>query len=192
MTTIKTGRIFNCFKCGKEIYRTPTDQKKAPLGRFYCSKLCRRQKNLKQFARAKTQYLIKCGEIKIEKRCSKCGETNNIQIHHLDYNNPKDITTLCRKCHDVEHYQVRVALVESRRKHFNPCLCGNKAVVKGMCKACYMKHRVMVDKCLVPDCQRTQHTRGLCMTHSHNKRMKELFALPPKRRGPKPRTTTNA
>lgn len=46
-----------------------------------------------------------------EYKCQKCGETSNLQVHHLKYINGRfaweydnsDLITLCQKCHNTEH-----------------------------------------------------------------------------------------
>lgn len=35
--------------------------------------------------------------------CDVCGSNTEVQIHHLNYKNPKDIQWLCRICHDEAH-----------------------------------------------------------------------------------------
>jgi hypothetical protein len=39
--------------------------------------------------------------------CEKCKTSNNLVIHHIDEdisnNLPRNLTTLCRKCHQIEH-----------------------------------------------------------------------------------------
>lgn len=43
------------------------------------------------------------------KKCSKCAATRNLQVHHHTYRHPwttctvKDVTPLCRGCHEKEH-----------------------------------------------------------------------------------------
>lgn len=41
-------------------------------------------------------------------RCTRCGSTKNLQVHHLTYDRIfrerlSDLTTLCAKCHMREH-----------------------------------------------------------------------------------------
>lgn len=41
-------------------------------------------------------------------RCTRCGSTRNLQVHHLTYDRIfkerlSDLTTLCAKCHMREH-----------------------------------------------------------------------------------------
>jgi 5-methylcytosine-specific restriction endonuclease McrA len=42
------------------------------------------------------------------KECQRCGSKNQIQVHHLTYDNwkneePQDLEILCAKCHKSEH-----------------------------------------------------------------------------------------
>jgi len=36
-------------------------------------------------------------------KCQVCSSTKDLQRHHRDYKNPKDILILCRKCHNNLH-----------------------------------------------------------------------------------------
>jgi hypothetical protein len=36
--------------------------------------------------------------------CEKCGETNDLQMHHPDYARPLDVVTLCIRHHFDAHY----------------------------------------------------------------------------------------
>lgn len=45
---------------------------------------------------------VKRGTTK-EPMCTKCGETKDIHFHHPDYSDPKNVISLCRRCHIEEH-----------------------------------------------------------------------------------------
>ena len=36
-------------------------------------------------------------------KCELCGSTDNLEKHHPNYDNPKEIVVLCRKCHRTTH-----------------------------------------------------------------------------------------
>ena len=41
-------------------------------------------------------------------KCEQCGNTYNLSVHHLNYNNlgkehPEDLKVLCKTCHEREH-----------------------------------------------------------------------------------------
>lgn len=36
--------------------------------------------------------------------CLNCGSTDDLHLHHLDYNEPLNVLTLCRDCHEAEHH----------------------------------------------------------------------------------------
>lgn len=37
------------------------------------------------------------------KPCQQCGSEQNLEMHHMDYSKPKDVTWLCRECHRAWH-----------------------------------------------------------------------------------------
>lgn len=57
---------------------------------------------LKMKTRAKTRYLVKTGKL-TKLPCKICGDVN-VQAHHDDYNNPLQVTWLC-KTHHAEHHR---------------------------------------------------------------------------------------
>jgi site-specific recombinase XerD/ribosomal protein S27AE len=65
------------------------------------SELSETQKH-KANCRAYTGVLVKRGKI-LKESCSSCGATSNVEAHHLDYNRPKLVHWLCRKCHKDQH-----------------------------------------------------------------------------------------
>jgi hypothetical protein len=59
----------------------------------------RRKYPEKDRAHAVSHRAIKLGEITPPDVCERCGETNNLEAHHPDYSEPKQVQWLCRKCH---------------------------------------------------------------------------------------------
>lgn len=41
--------------------------------------------------------------IPLDSKCEECGDTENLERHHLDYFKPHDIITLCGSCHRNFH-----------------------------------------------------------------------------------------
>jgi len=60
---------------------------------------------IKSITRNRTHYLIRKGKIKKE-LCCICGKV--AQIHHNDYNNPYNITWLCKKHHIELHKLLKI------------------------------------------------------------------------------------
>ena len=58
----------------------------------------------KAITRSKTLIYIKRGKIK-KLPCNVCGITENLQAHHHDYNNFKDVEWLCKNCHKEHHIE---------------------------------------------------------------------------------------
>lgn len=142
MPNKKLGKWFNCLTCDTPIYRSPGDQRKAPQGKFYCSKKCRRNPERDQKMRARSILGQAIFRQKINKPnyCSKCKKRCKPHGHHTDYSKPLEVQWLCRACHDVVHYRDRCRAVESRRKYFGDvCICGKLIIAKNMCKSCYAR-----------------------------------------------------
>ncbi len=190
----KTGRDVPCRFCGTLVYRSAAHIRKSKSGEFACRKGCAlaqlRITNVKSWARASVALAIKLGELIKPSSCSQCQSTGAVQAHHADHEKPLDVVWLCSQCHDKESRHARLENVERRRVHFDPCPCGEPAVAKGLCKACYAKKWKQDDsrgKCRFPDCDRSAHTRGLCSKHHQRKDAMEQYGLPKKRPGPKPK-----
>jgi hypothetical protein len=58
--------------------------------------------NKKQWCRNATHKAIKKGMIE-KKPCKICGDLNNIEIHHYNYDDPNDIVFFCKKHHREYH-----------------------------------------------------------------------------------------
>ena len=48
---------------------------------------------------SKLHYALRAGKIIKPGLCSICGNTENIQGHHEDYNKPFEVIWVCQKCH---------------------------------------------------------------------------------------------
>lgn len=183
-----------CPFCEKTFYRSLAEIRKNKTGVFFCSKGCRATntnlKAPKQYARAALHTAIKNGTIVKPTRCERCGNlANYLEGHHHDYSKPLDVEWLCRPCHDIESFDARSKGSKSRhQKYFDPCKCGGVAIARNLCMRCYNawfaaeKNKI---SCVVPGCQRGQHRRGLCVTHSRYSDIRDQFQLPAKKPGPK-------
>lgn len=59
--------------------------------------------------RAMTRNLILKGVLKNPDKCSKCKSKKNIIAHHLNYEDPKNIIWVCRKCHKKIHDELGIS-----------------------------------------------------------------------------------
>ena len=61
------------------------------------------------YLKSQEWYILKNLALKYSNyKCSKCGETENLNIHHLNYNNIgneeiSDLITVCNSCHKEFH-----------------------------------------------------------------------------------------
>lgn len=143
---------------------------------------------LKVKARMKVGNMIKSGKLIRNPFCLRCYKKAFTDAHHTDYAKPLLIEWLCSDCHDKEHYDLRYKMVQNRKKIFDPCACGKKAICRNMCPGCYARWRITVikEKCLFPACENFQHMRGLCIKHRQQDEAFRLYALPRQRPGTKP------
>lgn len=37
--------------------------------------------------------------------CSRCGATENVEMHHEDYNQPTEVVWFCKDCHTLHHLE---------------------------------------------------------------------------------------
>ena len=58
--------------------------------------------------RTLTHYAIKTGKL-LKESCKVCGKVE-VEGHHPDYDKPLEIIWLCRKHHQLKHYELRQAL----------------------------------------------------------------------------------
>jgi hypothetical protein len=58
-------------------------------------------------AQTKARKAVLCGKISKADRCSECGSTGKIHMHHEDYSKPLDVAFLCPACHMRRHRKPR-------------------------------------------------------------------------------------
>jgi hypothetical protein len=70
-----------------------------------------RERNNKYYTthKSKSHTRTTTGRKAIKKNeCEFCGSKINLEFHHIDYNNPLEIKTLCRNCHRKLHRKVKM------------------------------------------------------------------------------------
>lgn len=73
-----------------------------------------RQKQYAQYLSTPYWRMVAAAVIARDKRCTKCGDTKRLEVHHLTYAHRGqehahlgDLVTWCRKCHRKHHQNVR-------------------------------------------------------------------------------------
>lgn len=73
--------------------------------------------------------------------CETCGETNNLQVHHIDgnpaNNEPLNLMTLCNSCHMKWHWSNGK---QPHKKHAVCKVCGKRAKRQGMCQKHWQRY----------------------------------------------------
>lgn len=78
------------------------EHKNARAGNKKHSELSDEQK-YRANVRSKLKMRVRRGLIIKATNCTWCGDSENIEAHHEDYDKPYDVIWLCRKCHDEHH-----------------------------------------------------------------------------------------
>lgn len=116
------GNMFKCFICGREIYRSPTEQRHSEGGKFFCSKLCQtrwrnsyfsgeKHSNWKGGVATYRDILHNSNRIKV---CIMCKIDNLLVLtaHHIDHdrknNKLSNLTWLCLNCHYLVHHDQKL------------------------------------------------------------------------------------
>lgn len=114
----KTGRIINCFVCGKKAYKPLKELNRSKYKKFFCSKKCstpwrnslyigKKHPNWKYGEFSYKDVMNRSGTPQI---CKLCATKNKkvIIVHHIDKNrrnnNSSNLTWLCRNCHFLVHH----------------------------------------------------------------------------------------
>jgi hypothetical protein len=114
------GKWVKCFNCGKKIYRTPNDYRKAKSKRFFCSVSCHcswENKNVRcginspNWIAGEAAYRDLMRRCKVPFKCNECGIADKrvLVVHHKDgdrkNNNIENLERLCCNCHAIKHVQ---------------------------------------------------------------------------------------
>lgn len=111
----KKDPIRICKACGKPLKRKRMNGRLEDLGvfsrRVYCNRSCMAQGYVKDAPRKGT-YHQRARKLR-GKSCENCGSTRYLAAHHIDgnwkNNSPKNIQTLCAKCHAHHHHRAASA-----------------------------------------------------------------------------------
>lgn len=134
-----------CKYCGKLLERNRFSSGRledfsAFKRRVYCNRKCMRMGFLKigsfnQSYRNAHQTAIQIMNLLgVEKKCSKCGKTKNVDVHHKDTNyqnnNIDNLEYLCRSCHMKEHRKKGICKI-----------CGKPQKGYGYCNKHYIRFK---------------------------------------------------
>ena len=122
----KTGKIIQCFICGKDVYKIPKDLKHSKSKKYFCGKSCqavwrnstvyigKKHPNWKHGEHAYRRLLLKSKELPLCKLC-KTKDLRILAVHHIDRNRKNNtvdnLSWLCHNCHVLVHHHD-----EERRK----------------------------------------------------------------------------
>jgi hypothetical protein len=85
-----------CWKCRNRKYHNASAYRR----KFYREYYSRRPDGFRKY-----RYAISTGII-TSKPCEMCGNEKS-EAHHNDYRKPMEVRWLCRKCHTIEHQNLR-------------------------------------------------------------------------------------
>ncbi|MBI2591907.1 HNH endonuclease [Candidatus Saccharibacteria bacterium] len=114
----KNGRMFACYICGKETYKSLRDQTRSKSGKFFCGKSCQTiwrnsvyvgegHTNWKGGMASYRDILRRAKAVPICKRC-KIEDPRTLTAHHKDRNRQNNsisnLIWLCHNCHYLVHH----------------------------------------------------------------------------------------
>lgn len=117
----RTGKLINCFICGKEVYKTGKAIKGSQSGAYFCGKSCQttwrntvvyvgaRHHNWKGGA-ARDSYRSIIRRSDKKRMCNYCGlaDVRILLVHHIDHNHLnnalQNLAWLCHNCHYLIHH----------------------------------------------------------------------------------------
>lgn len=84
------------------------DKSRKPYFRDYARKYVESELGLKKTkARILARKALRDGDIVKLNYCESCGSNQNLEMHHMDYNKPKEVVWLCKKCHHLEDIKIK-------------------------------------------------------------------------------------
>ncbi len=114
----KTGNIYRCTTCSKQVYKTNQDQIRSMSNKYFCNRSCQTVWRNKQYIEDKhanwkggeSSYRNIMIRAKITRVCAKCGgtDTRTLAVHHKDkirqHNTLSNLVWLCHNCHFLVHH----------------------------------------------------------------------------------------
>jgi len=112
------GKWVECAYCGKKIWRTPKDFKRARRNKFFCSVACHcswENKNVRfginapNWLTGEFSYRDLMRRYNIPFKCAKCGVSDKrvLVVHHKDGNRKnnkiENLERICCNCHAILH-----------------------------------------------------------------------------------------
>lgn len=114
----KNGKVFECFICKTQTYKSLKDQNKSKSGNFFCSKTCQtiwrnttyigdKHANWTSGEFSYKQILLRSGNKVL---CNKCKSVDKrvLAVHHKDRNRQNNsvsnLVWLCHNCHFLVHH----------------------------------------------------------------------------------------
>lgn len=116
--SMRTGKIFNCNQCNKEVYRNNKQIKHSKSGEFFCSKSCQTKwrnvyfsgdKHLNWIHGESAYRGLMIKNKKLKQICNRCknSDLRILIVHHIDRdrrnNKLSNLMWLCRNCHFLIH-----------------------------------------------------------------------------------------
>ncbi len=127
----RRGKMFSCFSCKRQVYKSLREIKRSIGGKFFCSKACSLSYlNQNQFGEnhgnwkhGTFAYKTVIRKHKLLPFCRLCNKKDGriLVVHHIDKdrknNSIENLTWLCFNCHFlVHHYQTSGFLLKSKLK----------------------------------------------------------------------------
>ncbi len=115
----KNGKIVNCHRCTKEVYRSKKDQSRSKSGKYFCNKSCQTlwrnseaytADNHPNWTGGLYSYRDRLKRSEVTQECRKCKTTDEriLAVHHKDKNRENNdlsnLIWLCHNCHYLVHH----------------------------------------------------------------------------------------
>lgn len=114
----KTGGLFVCQTCGKQVYRGLKNQARSQSGKYFCNKTCQTRwrnsiyvgKNHSNWRGGTGSYRDILRRTKATQICARCKNNDRrvLIVHHIDRNRSNNavsnLTWMCHNCHFLVHH----------------------------------------------------------------------------------------